>query len=140
MRKEDMTVPALILEALTVLLAFVYIGLQIFYGISYHVGVGKFLLNVFAMLLVYAGLTLLSVYPERINRLPDELFTPYVRKLSLRMIRLVKFIFVAGLLVPCAFDAFGVEMLDADSLIVIGLILAVTVYYECKIIRTLRKS
>jgi L-asparagine transporter-like permease len=139
MKKEDMTVPALLLEAVTLILALVYIGLQIFYGLYYHIAVYKFLINVFAMVLVYAGLTLLCVYPEHINRLPPELFTPEIRAISLRMTRLVKLIFVAGIMVPCVFDALGIELLDATSLIVIGLILVVVIYYEGKIIRILRK-
>ena len=140
MRREDMTVPVLLMESVTFILALIYIGLQIFYGFYYHVEIYKFLMNVFAMLLVYAGLTVLCVYPERINRLPAEAFTPKIRKLPLRMIRLVKFIFVAGILVPCAFDALGIEILDATSLIVIGLILIVVIYYEGCIIRILRKD
>lgn len=139
MRKEDMTVPVLLLEAVTFLLALIYIGLQIFYGLFYHVGVLHFLMNVFAMILVYAGLTVLCMYPERINKLPAEAFTPAIRKLTLRMLRFVKFIFVAGILVPCVFDAVGVEILDATSLIVIGLILVVVIYYEGSIIQRLRK-
>jgi hypothetical protein len=140
MKKEDWTVPALLLEAVTLILAFVYIGLQIFYGLYFHVAVYKFLLNVFAMVLIYAGLTLLGVYPERIHKLPEGAFTPQIRKLTLRMVRLVKFIFVAGILVPCVFDALGIELLDAASLVVIGLMLIVTIYYECRIIHILRKQ
>jgi L-asparagine transporter-like permease len=134
-----MTVPALLTEAVTLILALVYIGLQIFYGWSYRVAVYKFLINVFAMVLVYAGLTLLCVYPERINRLPAEAFTPEIRKLSLRMTRLAKLIFVAGVLVPCVFDALGIELIDATSLVVIGLMLADILYYEGRIIHILRK-
>jgi L-asparagine transporter-like permease len=139
MKREDMTVPALLLESVTLILAIVYIGLQIFYGLYYHIAFYKFLINVFAMVLVYAGLTVLCVYPERINRLPAEAFTPEIRKLSLRMTRLAKLIFVAGILVPCVFDAIGIELLDAASLIVIGLMLADVIYYEGKIIQILRK-
>lgn len=140
MKREDMTVSALFLELLVLLMAFVYVGLQIFYGINYHVGAQKVLLNVFAMVLVYVGLTVLCIYPERINRLPEEVFTPYIRKLSIRMVRLIKAIFVAGLLVPCAFDAVGIEMKDANCLVVIGLILLTAIFYEYKIIHILRKS
>jgi hypothetical protein len=38
------------------------------------------------------------------------------------------------------FDALGIELLDAASLIVIGLMLVVTIYYECRIIHILRKQ
>ena len=139
MKREDMTVPALLLEAVTLILALVYIGLQIFYGVYYHIAAYKFVVNVLAMIVVYLGLTLLCAYPERINRIPPEAFTPKIRRLTLRMVRLVKLIFVAGILVPCVFDALGTELLDAASLIVIGLILFVVLFYEGRIIRCLRK-
>jgi hypothetical protein len=42
-------------------------------------------------------------------------------------------------MVPCVFDALGIELLDATSLIVIGLMLLVVIYYEGKIILILRK-
>ena len=138
MRKEDMSVPALLLEAVILILGICYIGLQIFYGITFHIGIDKFLINVLAEVLVYLGLTLLEIYPERVNRLSTEAFTPDIRKLTLRMLRLIKLVFVAGLLVPCIFDAFGIELLDAMSLIVIGLILLIAVVYEVKIIRILK--
>lgn len=50
--------------------------------------------------------------------------------------------FTAGLLVPCVCDAFGIAIRDVYSLIMIGLILVVTAYYEYRIfqeIKSLRK-
>ena len=73
MKKEDWSVPALLAEAVSILLELVYIGLQIYYGVTYHVEPYKFLLNIVVTLLVYIALTLLAIYPERINRLPAEL-------------------------------------------------------------------
>ena len=63
MRKEDLSVVALLLEAVDLILGLVYIGLQIFYGLYYHVPLYKFILNLLAMVLVYVGLTLLSMHP-----------------------------------------------------------------------------
>ena len=57
MRKEDLSVVALLLEAVDLILGLVYIGLQIFYGLYYHVPPYKFILNLLAMVLVYVGLT-----------------------------------------------------------------------------------
>ena len=37
MKKEDLTVPALLMEAVELILGIVYVGLQIYYGITYHV-------------------------------------------------------------------------------------------------------
>ncbi len=54
----------------------------------------------------------------------------------------VKLVFTAGLLVPCVCDAFGIAIRDVYSLIMIGLILVVTAYYEYRIfqeIKSLRK-
>ena len=61
---------------------------------------------------------------------------------SLRLLTFVKLVFTAGLLVPCVCDAFGIAIRDVYSLIMIGLILVVTAYYEYRIfqeIKSLRK-
>lgn len=138
MRREDWSVPALLAEAVCILLGMIYIGLQIYYGVNYHVAPYKFIMNIVVILLVYAALTLFAVYPERINRLPDEVCVGRVRKLSIRMVRLVKYIFVAGLMVPCVCDALGIQIQEAYCLIVMGLILAVAIYYEVRILMILR--
>lgn len=65
-----------------------------------------------------------------------------IRKYSLRLLTFVKLVFTAGLLVPCVCDAFGISIRDVYSLIMIGLILVVTAYYEYRIfqeIKSLRK-
>lgn len=139
MRKTDMTTPALIAEALDIILGLAYIGLQIFYGICYHVAAYKVILNVLVLLLVYAGLTLLAIYPERLNRINPEFCVGEVRKYSLRMVRAVKFIFILGLLVPCICDAAGHQIPNAYSLIMIGVILIISIYYEYRIIKGLKK-
>ena len=36
MKKEDLTVPAMLFEAIDIILGIAYIGLQIFYGLYYH--------------------------------------------------------------------------------------------------------
>ena len=43
MKKEDLTVPAILAEAVGILLCILYIGLQIFYGINYHVAPYKYI-------------------------------------------------------------------------------------------------
>lgn len=138
MRREDMTVPVLLLEAVTLVLAIGYIVLQIFYGFMYHIAAYKFIMNVLAMFLIYAALTILCIYPERVNRLPREAFTPDIRRLTLWMLRLVKLVFIAGILVPSVFDVAGFEMKEATSLIVIGLLIATVLLYEYRIFRILR--
>ena len=56
------------------------------------------------------------------------------------MLRLVILFFVVGLMIPCVADVIGRQMQDAYSLIIIGLLLLVTIYYEYKIILTIRKN
>ena len=135
MRKEDLSVVALLLEAVDLILGLVYIGLQIFYGLYYHVPPYKFILNLLAMVLVYAGLTLLSMNPERINSIPKEICQGTIRKYSLWMVRLIKAIFVVSLLIPSVFDVIGIGIQSVYSLIVIGLILVVAGYCEYHIIQ-----
>ena len=139
MRKEDLTTASLMLEAVTLIFAVVYMGLQIFYGIVYHVSAYKFICNLLCMILIYTGLTLMSNHPENLNRIPVESCVGDIRKYSLRLIRLVKFIFVTGLLIPCVFDVMGISILSSYSLIIIGLLLLITVYYEYKIINLLKQ-
>ena len=135
MRKEDLSVVALLLEAVDLILGLVYIGLQIFYGLYYHVPPYKFILNLLAMVLVYVGLTLLSMHPERINGIPQEICQGTIRKYSLWMVRLIKAIFVVSLLLPSVFDVIGIGIQSVYSLIVIGLILVVAGYCEYHIIQ-----
>ena len=110
-----MTFASAVLEAIDAILALAYIGLQIYYGVCYHIQVFKFVANILVLLLVY---------------------------ISLRLLTFVKLVFTAGLLVPCVCDAFGIAIRDVYSLIMIGLILVVTAYYEYRIfqeIKSLRK-
>ena len=83
MRKEDLTVPAIIAEAIEIIVGLIYIGLQIYYGLSNHVPPYKFICNIVGLLLVYAGLTILSNHPEQVNRLKTEVCVGKVRKYTL---------------------------------------------------------
>ena len=120
MKKEDLTVPAIFAEAIGMILGIVYIGLQIYYGIVYKVAPYKFICNIAGVVLIYVGLSLVSCQPEKINRLPKEVCVGKVRKYSIRMIRLVKLVFIIGLMVPCVGDVIGIELKDAYSLLVIA--------------------
>lgn len=78
----------------------------------------------------------------KLNHIAAELCVGNIRKYSLRLLMFVKLVFTAGLLVPCVCDAFGIAIRDVYSLIMIGLILVVTAYYEYRIfqeIKSLRK-
>lgn len=139
-KKEDLSVGALLLEAVTIVLGIGYIGLQIFYGVRFHIEPYRFIWNVLALVLVYAALLLLEIFPEKVNRLTPEMFTPRVRRYTLRMLRWIKLVFVAGLFIPSVSDAFGLSLMDAASLIVVALIVILAIYYEYRIYRVLREE
>ena len=142
MRKRDMTFASAVLEAIDAILALAYIGLQIYYGVCYHIQVFKFVVNILVLLLVYITITWLQHYPEKLNHIAAVLCVGNIRRYSLRLLTFVKLVFTAGLLVPCVCDAFGIAIRDVYSLIMIGLILVVTAYYEYRIfqeIKSLRK-
>ncbi|MDD6480752.1 MAG: transglycosylase [Lachnospiraceae bacterium] len=140
MRKKDLTVPAVFAEAVGIILGVVYIVLQLYYGLTYHVAVYSYACNIAALILVYAGLSVLSCYPERINRMTEKQCTGKIRRYSIRMVRVIKLVFVIGLMIPCVGDVLGTELKEAYSLLIIGVILLTAVYYECRIIRLLRKK
>lgn len=140
MRKEDYTFAALLLEALGIVLGVIYVVLQIGYGVYYGISPIKIIMNVLMAVLVYVVLTLLAIHPERINNLSQEVCTGNIRKYSIRMVCLVKFVFIASLLVPCIFDILGMEILTATSLIVVVLIFVIVIYYEYRIISILRNK
>lgn len=138
MKKEDLTVPALLMEAVGLILGIVYIGLQIFYGVMYRVSPFRYMGNIFCLVLVYVMLTILSCHPEKINRIPESICVGRIRKLSIRMVRMVKLIFVVGLLIPCVCDALGVTLKEAYSLLVIAAMCIPSVYYECRILKIMQ--
>ena len=138
MKKGNTSIPAIVAETVGAVSGLAYIGLQIYYGIAYHVAVLNLVMNLLVAVLVYAGLTLLSVYPEKINGLSPEQCTGNVRTYSIRMVRLVKLVFIASLLIPCISDALGHEMRQGYSLIAIGLMLVTAGYYEYRIIQIFR--
>ena len=65
MRKEDLTVPAIFAEAAVLILGIAYIGMQVYYGITYHIAPVQFICNILGIILVYTGLSVLSCYPEK---------------------------------------------------------------------------
>ena len=140
MRKEEMTIFDILVEAVTILSALLYFGLQIYYGISYGAGAMQILMNIETMLLVYIGLSLLQIYPERVNGLPKEVCTGKIRKYTIHMVRYIKVIFILSLLLTSFCDAAGKKMDGAYSLIVIGLIIVIAVVYEILIIRIFREN
>ena len=56
------------------------------------------------------------------------------------MVRLIKLVFLAGLMIPCVGDVLGIELKEAYSLIMIAAILVIAIGYEIKIIEILRQN
>lgn len=140
MKKEDMTTAGLLAEAVGIVAGLVYIGMQIYYGISYGVAAKNIILNVVMLLLVYAGLTLLARYPEKVNSLPKEKCSGMVRRDTLRMLAGVKLIFVLSLLGTSICDVMGIEISSWYSVAVVLLIVGTVFYQEGKIIHTIRRK
>jgi hypothetical protein len=138
MRKEDWSLAAVIAEAVGILMVVAYVAIQIYYGVYYNITPYKFICNIAGVVLIYIGLGLLATMPEKVHRISPEACVGKIRKYTIRMLRIIKLLFIAGLMVPCVADAMGMEILEAYSLFVMGAILLVTLFYELKIIRALR--
>ncbi len=139
MKSGKYTSPQMIIEIISALAAFVYLGLQIYYGIVYSVGAMRIIMNVLILLLVYAGLTMLFLYPERVNGLNPSVCTGKIRRYTMRMVQLIKFIFVLSLLFTSICDALGYSIDAGYSVIAMGAIALTAIVYEAKIIREVKK-
>lgn len=140
MRKEDLTIGNAICEAVGIVATLLYAGLQVYCGIFYRVPVIDIAMNVIMVLLVYVGLVLLAMYPEKVNRLEPEVCTGKIRQLTIHMLLYVKLVFVASLLFTSVCDVMGKDVDGAYSLLVVGLMIAIAVGYEIKIFQLLKKD
>lgn len=140
MKKEDWSVPAIVFEAVDILTLLAYLILQIVYAVLYHISAVKVVVNLLAVILVYAGLTLLALYPETVNRLPAEACRGRIRVFSLRMIRTEKCLFLLSLLLPCVCDVAAYALPPLYNVCVILWMIAVAVFYEVRIILEFRKK
>ena len=139
MKKNHLSTETLVFEIISAIAALFYMGLQVYYGIVYGAGAVRIVMNVLILIRVYMGLTVLAIYPERVNGLSREVCTGAIRRYTIRMVELIKLVFVLSLLFTSICDALGYRVDAAYSLIVMGLILVVAVVFEVKIIKILRK-
>ena len=139
MKKNHLSTETLVFEIISAIAALFYMGLQVYYGIVYGAGAVRIVMNVLILILVYMGLTVLAIYPERVNGLSREVCTGAIRRYTIRMVELIKLVFVLSLLFTSICDALGFRVDAAYSLIVMGMILVVAVVFEVKIIKILRK-
>lgn len=140
MRKEDLTIGNAVCEAVGIVSTFIYMGLQIYCGILYGAEAMTIITNTFMVFLVYAGLTMLAVYPEKVNRLEPEICTGKIRRLTIHMLLYVKLVFVLSLLFTSICDVMGREVDGGYSLISVGLMVIIAVGYEIKIFSILRRD
>ena len=140
MKKNQFTPEMLIFEIISAVAAFFYLGLQVYYGIAYGAGALKIIMNVCILLLVYLGLTMLLIYPERVNGLSSEVCIGKIRRYTVHMVQLIKLVFVLSLLFTSICDAMGYKIDAAYSLIAMGIILLLAAVYEGKIVKELRKN
>lgn len=140
MNRLNMSKRAKIVEAIIIAIMLIYISLQIIYGIRYHIPPLSFIINIMAVVVVYGLESYLYVYPWKMNRLSEEECVGNVRKYSLHLIQAIKFVFNAGLLVPCIFDIKGIELKEGFSVILIFLLIIIAVCYEWKIFQELRSK
>jgi len=127
MKKEDLTAFDMICEAIGAVSAFIYIGLQIYCGILYGAGSFTILTNVAMVLLVYAGLTLLSGCPEKVNRLEPQVCTGRIRRLTIHMLLYIKLVFTLSLLFTSICDVIGMDIDEGYSLISTGMMILMAV-------------
>lgn len=139
MKKNRLSTEELVFEIISAVAALFYMVLQVYYGIVYGAGAMRILMNVLILILVYTGLTMLIRYPERVNGLPREVCTGDIRKYTIRMVELIKLVFVLSLLFTSICDALGYRIDVAYSLIVMVFILMIAVVFEVKIIKILRE-
>jgi hypothetical protein len=139
MKKNRLSAEELVFEIISAVAALFYMVLQVYYGIVYGAGAMRILMNVLILILVYTGLTMLIRYPERVNGLPREVCTGDIRKYTIRMVELIKLVFVLSLLFTSICDALGYRIDAAYSLIVMAFILVIAVVFEVKIIKILRE-
>lgn len=140
MNRKDWSILAIIFEAVDIMAGLGYCVLQGVYGWTYHIPLYRILINLLVVILIYAGLTLLAFYPEYLNRLPAGLCEGEVRKLSLRLVRVEKFLFLIGLLIPCICDVAAVHIPALYNVAVIFLMILIAVYYEVRILEKLKKK
>ena len=72
MKKNHLSTETLVFEIISAIAALFYMGLQVYYGIVYGAGAVRIVMNVLILILVYMGLTVLAIYPERVNGLSRD--------------------------------------------------------------------
>lgn len=133
--KKEWKIWEIVIETVTVTAVLVFLGLQIYYGYYYKRSMLTLLYRLLPVLCLYAGMTVLQIFPELLNGGGSEPLQGRVHTYGVRMVRNCKMFVILGMLFPSAADALGVEMDAAYSLLIMAGILGTIVYYLVQIYR-----
>lgn len=130
----------IVTEAVTAVLALLFLGLQVYYAYVYETSAVTMLYHLLPPLLLYAGMTALQIFPELLNGAGSEPLKGNVRVYAVRMVQNSKLLVILGIWIPSAADAFGIQLNAAYSLVLFCGILANIGYYIYRIYKHNRKS
>ena len=131
--KKEWQMWEIVIETITVIASLLFLGLQIYYGYIYERSLITLLYHLLPVVLLYAGMTVLQMFPELLNGCSGDPLQGKVRIYGVRMVRNCKMLVILGMLCPSAADALGIEMNAAYSLFVMAGILGTIVYYLVRI-------
>ena len=112
MPKKDIQVWEIIIESIAAVAAVVIIALQLYYGYIYESGIATMVYRLLPLVLLYAAMTVLQIYPEFLNGMGSEPLQGMVRVYAVRMVRNIKLLLVFGILLPSAADVLGISFKD----------------------------
>lgn len=133
MRRGEMGIGDIIVEALSIAAVLIYLGLQIVYRQLYGISADKMLYHFLPVILLYAGMMVVQFFPELLNGRNSEPLKGKVRIYAVRMVRICKLLLILGILLPSISDVCGVRINEAYSLIGMVGVLAVIGYYLYRI-------
>lgn len=133
MAKREWEVWEFIIETITVIAVGVFFCLQIYYVYVYESSILTLFYHLLPMILLYAGLTVLQMFPELLNGFGSESLQGKVRIYAVRMVRNSKMLVVLGILIPAVADVLGMEMNAAYSMLIMAGILGSIGYYLYRI-------
>lgn len=132
MAKKEWEIWEVVIETVAVLAIIIFFGLQAYYAYVYESGIATILYHILPPALLYAGMTVLQIFPELLNG-GGERLRGKVRIYAVRMARMCKMLLILGILLPSIADAAGIEMNAAFSLLFMAGILGAIAYYLYRI-------
>lgn len=107
-----------VVEAVAVMAVLAFFGMQIYYGYMYERSLSALLSHFLPVILLYAGMTMLQMYPEFLNGRNSEPLKGMVKIYAIRMARNAKLLLILGMLIPSAADLLGIEMNASYSIFI----------------------